>query len=98
MRRIRWSHSARRDYRDVVEWQTDHGPTAAVRVVNAIEGRLASLEEMPRLGRVGRLEGTRELVIPRTPYLVIHQLEDTDNEIVIIPIVHGARRWPPSRP
>jgi toxin ParE1/3/4 len=73
--RIRWSHSARRDYRDVVEWLNDRNPAAASRIADAIENRLAMLAMMLRIGRVGRLEDTRELVIPRTPYLIIYQLE-----------------------
>jgi toxin ParE1/3/4 len=73
--RIRWSHSARRDHRDVVEWLNDRNPAAASRIADAIENRLAMLAMMLRIGRVGRLEDTRELVIPRTPYLIIYQLE-----------------------
>jgi plasmid stabilization system protein ParE len=45
--RIRWSHSARRDYRDVVEWLNDRNPAAASRIADAIENRLAMLAMMP---------------------------------------------------
>jgi toxin ParE1/3/4 len=96
--RIRWSHSARRDYRDVVEWLNDRNPAAASRIADAIENRLAMLAMMPRMGRVGRLEDTRELVIPRTPYLIIYQLEGADDQITVLRLLHGARRWPPKPP
>jgi len=53
---VRWTHSARRDYRNIIEWLSDRNPAAALRVANAIDNRLAVLETMPRIGRLGRLK------------------------------------------
>ncbi len=47
---------------------------------------------MPYRGRYGRLDNTRELVIPRLPYVVIYRIPG--DRIVILNIVHGAQRWP----
>jgi len=33
------------------------------------------LIETPEIGRPGRIEGTRELVIPRTPYIAAYRIE-----------------------
>ncbi len=41
------------------------------------------------MGRGGRVPGTRELVISRTPYIVV----DAD-KVTILAILHGAQRWP----
>ena len=95
MSAVRWTHSARRDYRNIIEWLSDRNPAAALRVANAIDDRLAVLKTMPRIGRVGRLEGTRELVITRTPYLAIYQLEGADDQILVVRLLHAAQRWPP---
>jgi toxin ParE1/3/4 len=46
---------------------------------------------MPHRGRNGRAENTRELVIPRLPYLVVYQITD---RVTILDILHGAQRWP----
>ena len=47
---------------------------------------------MPYRGRYGRLENTRELVIPGLPYVVIYRpLED---RILVLNIVRGAQLWP----
>lgn len=94
---VRWTHSARRDYRNIVEWLRDRNPAAAVRIANAIDHRLTILETVPRIGRMGRLEGTRELVIPRTPYVAIYQLDDGEDQIVVLRLLHSAQRWPPKR-
>jgi plasmid stabilization system protein ParE len=46
----------------------------------------------PGKGRLGRIEGTRELVVPGTSHIVVYEiLEPT---VFIIAILHGARRWP----
>jgi toxin ParE1/3/4 len=52
-------------------------------------GRLAGL---PRLGRPGRVEGTRELVVPNTPYIVAYAI--IEDRVAILSVLHSARRWP----
>jgi len=92
---VRWTHSARRDYRNILEWLNDRNPTAAIRIADRIDGRLALLARMSRMGRSGRVEGTRELVISRTPYLVVYRFEEVADQILIVRLLHGAQRWPP---
>ncbi|OLE32864.1 MAG: hypothetical protein AUG47_05515 [Alphaproteobacteria bacterium 13_1_20CM_3_64_12] len=95
MTSVRWTHSARRDYRNVLEWLNDRNPTAATRTADRIDDRLALLARMPQMGRSGRVEGTRELVISRTRYLVVYRFEETTDQILIVRLLHGAQRWPP---
>jgi toxin ParE1/3/4 len=94
---IRWSHSARRDYRNIIEWLADRNLAAADRIADAIERAVANLADMPQIGRIGRVPGTRELVVPRTPYVVIYQIDDTDDRILLLRMLHGAQKWPPTR-
>lgn len=58
------------------------------RILDAVE-RIA---QFPELGRTGRIRGTRELVVPGTPFLIAYRVHR--NEIQILAILHGARRWP----
>ena len=44
------------------------------------------------LGRPGRVEGTRELVVPDTPYLVPYR--GRGHAVEILRVFHGARKWP----
>jgi plasmid stabilization system protein ParE len=46
----------------------------------------------PRLGRPGRVEDTRALVISRFPYVVAYR--DLENEIQVLSVIHSARSWP----
>jgi toxin ParE1/3/4 len=70
----------------------ERNPAAASHAIGAIESGVARLVEHRLRGRVGRLPGTRELVIPRTPYLVAYRI--VSDGIQVLAVIHGARRWP----
>jgi toxin ParE1/3/4 len=53
---------------------------------------IARLEEFPRLGREGRIPGTRELIVSRTPYLVAYRI--IGDAIHVLRVLHGRQRWP----
>jgi len=72
----------------------DH-PAAAARVVEAIAtavGLLAPHAAWGHPGPHGRVEGTRELVGPDTPYLVPYRVPGYAVEI--LRVFCGARKWP----
>jgi plasmid stabilization system protein ParE len=50
------------------------------------------LEAFPMSGRVGRVRGTRELVVANTPFIAAHTIQKA--RIVILAVYHGAQRWP----
>jgi plasmid stabilization system protein ParE len=49
---------------------------------------------MPYSGKTGRVDGTREAVVPRSPYIVVYEV--SAQEVKIQGIWHGARLWPES--
>ena len=67
-------------------------PAAAARVVDTIARTVELLARNPGLGRPGRVEGTRELVVANTPYLVPYRVRN--NAVEILRVFHGARKWP----
>jgi toxin ParE1/3/4 len=44
------------------------------------------------LGDLGRVDGTRELVVSRTPYILLYRLRGS--RVTIVRVFCGARRWP----
>jgi addiction module RelE/StbE family toxin len=64
----------------------------ADRVMLRIISSLERLAAFPTSGRPGRVPGTRELVIPNTPFIVAYAVDKT--HIVILAVYHGAHRWP----
>jgi toxin ParE1/3/4 len=92
---IVWSQEAVEDLASLRAYIAEDNPAAARRVVlQIIQNVEQFLPGNPQIGRAGRVPGTRELVIPRTPYIVPYRFQRTT--IQILRVYHGARRWPDS--
>lgn len=91
--KIRWSPEAADDLTNLFHYILEQNPSAALRVANKIRENIATLKSFPRLGREGRIEGTRELALPPLPFIVVYRIKK--EEIVeIARVLHGAQRWP----
>ena len=91
--RIEWSVDAVSDLQQISEYLEDASNLqAANRITRSIYEAVQSLQVMSNRGREGRIENTRELMVRRLPYLVIYRV--IGERVVILNIVHGARRWP----
>ena len=90
--RVVWTPQAKGDLRSIglhIAWDSSR---AAVAVVRRIRRSAAVLRDHPGLGHPGRIVGTRELVVPRTPYLVPYRIRD--DRVEILAVLHAAREWP----
>lgn len=67
-------------------------PTAAIDTVLRIIEMVGLLSEQPGMGRSGRILGTKELVIPATPFIVPYRV--IDNNVQILRVCHNSRKWP----
>ena len=72
----------------------DSDQNAAV-VAERILGAVTLLETQPEMGRPGRVLGTRELVIPNTPYVVPYRVRR--DRLELIAIFHGRQKWPATK-
>jgi toxin ParE1/3/4 len=64
----------------------------ATRITMQMVTSVQQLGAFPMSGRAGRVPGTRELVIPNTPFIAANAIEKA--RIVILAIYHGAQHWP----
>ncbi|MFH1689574.1 MAG: type II toxin-antitoxin system RelE/ParE family toxin, partial [Candidatus Eisenbacteria bacterium] len=64
---------------------------AAVRTVLRVLDALEGLAEFPNVGRPGRLFGTRELVISRTPFIAVYRVRG--NVVWILRVLHSSQKW-----
>jgi len=85
---IVWGRIALEDLEEDAGTSPDDGPAAAARVHAAILSAVERLTDLPGLGRVGRVEGTRELVIVGTPYIIAYAV--VAHRIMILSLMHGA--------
>jgi toxin ParE1/3/4 len=89
---LRWALRARRDLHELIAYIADDSVAAAELVASRILKTAELLSEVPHAGRPSRVEGTRELVVLRTPYLLAYRVEP--DRIRILRVYHGAREWP----
>jgi toxin ParE1/3/4 len=92
--RLKWTRAASQDLESVERYISRDNPDAAIDTVLEIIRRVEVLAEHPGIGRPGRVEGTRELVLGGLPYVVpyIHQ----GDTVIILRVLHGAMKWPES--
>ncbi|MPZ21410.1 MAG: type II toxin-antitoxin system RelE/ParE family toxin [Luteitalea sp.] len=69
-------------------------PNAANRIAAALLDAVDRLVELPNLGRPGRIAGTRERVVPGTPYVIPYRLRG--DRLEVIAVFHGRQKWPKS--
>ena len=90
---IEWSDEALADLSSLHSFIAKDNPAAAQKVamtiVNSVE---TNLPDNPHIGRPGRVNGTRELVVTHTPYIVPYRIKS--DTIQVLRVYHGARRWP----
>lgn len=94
--KLTWSAFALSDRDAIFIYIEEDNPSAAVVVDERIATAIRRLVEFPASGRIGRVAGTRELVIGGTPYVAAYAL--TGTTIRILRILHGAQEWPDDLP
>ncbi len=88
---VKWRPEARLELWSILDYIGDRNPIAAANLFDAIEQTTQALPEHPYLYRLGRVNGTREIVISPN-YIVIYQT--TTNYIEIISVVHARQEYP----
>jgi toxin ParE1/3/4 len=84
------SARARRDLLRIAERIGAESPSGARRITRRLLERIDDLAEIPLQGRQGRLPNTRELVVTRTPYIVIYRV--ANDVVTILAVRHTSRR------
>jgi toxin ParE1/3/4 len=90
--RVRWLRVALANLLEAAEYLERENPTVAAASLERIVKAVYRLEHYPGIGRAGRIEGTRELVVAGTPYVIPYRVRG--NVIEILRVFHSARKWP----
>jgi toxin ParE1/3/4 len=91
---VRWTEPATRDLEQISEFIRRDRPDASTAVARSLFDAADSLSLLPGRGRVGRIPGTRELIVSGLPYIIVYRL--SSSAVQILRIYHGARNWPAS--
>jgi toxin ParE1/3/4 len=97
--RLRFTPRARRHLDTIAEYIAERNPVAAQRVGARIRETIDLLSRFPHIGHPGALPGTREMGLPGLPYIIVHRIENGDEDtLVILGIYHGAQLRPGQKP
>jgi toxin ParE1/3/4 len=89
---VRWTTPAAQNLEEITLYIKRDSEFAAREVAKTLFDSANSLDLLPFRGRAGRIAGTRELLVPGLPYIIVYEV--TETAIQILHIYHGARNWP----
>ena len=84
---VYWTRLALGDIAGVFAYTARGNAAAAIAMVDEIMAAGTGLKLHPRLGRPGRMRGTRELVVGKS--VLVYRMADN---VEILRVIHGARR------
>ena len=93
---LEWSVFAIADREAIFDYIETDSPQSAVSVDDRIQACVENLKQFPEMGRAGRIEGTRELVVSNTPYIAAYCI--AGDTVRILRLLHGAQQWPDDMP
>ncbi len=80
------------DREAIFDYIETESPRSAILVDDRIESQIGTLRQFPQLGREGRVADTRELVIDRTPYIAVYDVDK--NRVRVLRVLHTSLPWP----
>lgn len=92
MNAVYWTHEARQDRGHIYDRIEAGNPVAAADLDELFEQKSRPLAAHSALGRPGRVNGTRELVVHRN-YILVYDV--SGDEVRILRVLHARRQWPP---
>lgn len=91
---IRWLRKALQNLNDEAEYIARENPVAAQTLVQRVFDAVNRLPDNPALGHVGRIHGTRELIVPNSRLIIPYHVKPRLNRIEILRVFHTSRRLP----
>lgn len=87
-----WLTRARQELSDAIDTIADENASAARSVHRRILDCIDHLVTFPNAGRVGSVTGTREVIVPDYPYVVVYRV--AERQVQILHVYHTSRQWP----
>src|SRR6202790_1046601 len=74
--RIRWTATAVADLEHISDYLKDRYPHYRQPTLRKLYESIRSLNQSPHRGRLGREDGTRELLFPPLPYIAVYRVKE----------------------
>jgi toxin ParE1/3/4 len=86
-----WKPTAIADRKSITAYIAQDNPMAAIEMGDMLMQKAAQLDQHPKLGRTGRVTGTRELVV-HPNYILIYRI--VGESVEVLRVKHAAQKWP----
>ena len=86
-----WRPKAIDDLRGITAYIGRDNPRIAVELVDKLIHKAGQLDEHSTIGRIGRVKGTRELVV-HPNYILIYRI--AEKAVEILRVKHAAQKYP----
>jgi addiction module RelE/StbE family toxin len=90
--KLLWTSRALAELDAIFAYVAAIDPKLAERLTFEIDARVAKLADFPEIGRIGRVDGTREFIVTGTPYILPYRVRD--GRVEILAALHASRQWP----
>jgi toxin ParE1/3/4 len=80
------------EFKHQIAWIAERNFRAAQAAEGRVRVALRRLGRFPELGRRGRVEGARELSVPKTRFIIAYRVRGGVVEVAAL--VHNAQQWP----
>jgi len=90
---LEWTPRAREERGAAIEYIAQANPIAALDQLDKIERQTNMLLQFPEIGQPGRKQGTRDLVIVRTNFIVVYRFKPKTEHIVILRVLHTSQNY-----
>jgi plasmid stabilization system protein ParE len=77
---------------EVLEYYDVQQKGLGARFLRYYDEQIERLKDMPKVGRIGRVFGTRELVMQDFPFLIVYRVRKEYLEI--LNIIHQSKKYP----
>ncbi len=89
--KVVWTPQAEQDRLIIWDYLSSKNRLSAIRIDEMFSHAVRQLSDYPQSGKVGIVEGTRELT-PHKNYRLIYEIQS--KTIWILALVHASRNWP----
>lgn len=96
--KVRWTEPAFNQWEESFRYIEAENASAARRIAEKVFEVVEMLSGHPYAGRIGRIAGTREFAVPRSPFVIIYGVDQRELVLGVFAVYDGRRRWPKSFP
>jgi toxin ParE1/3/4 len=90
--KVKWLNKALKNLDQEADCISKDNPEEAIKMVQRILDKVILLADNPSLGRPGRINGTRELIIDNSSYIIPYRINN--NQIELLRVFHTSRKLP----